>query len=1333
MLELRGAPALSAFRHAKLLAALRDTVGDVESLQAEYVHFIDHDGELAGDDLAVLERLLDYGSQVQGSQIQGSQVRGSHGQGAERDEASRAEGQLFLVVPRIGTQSPWSSKATDIARNCGLKQVRRIERGIAYRVRLRGMLSEKAFEAIRAALHDRMTETVLADASDAATLFAHHEPAPLGSVDILEGGREALVAANAALGLALADDEIDYLVDAFRDLGRNPADVELMMFAQANSEHCRHKIFNADWVIDGEAQSHSLFKMIKNTYQASPDNILSAYSDNAAVIEGSEAGRFFPTPLTGRAGERAVYGTSREPIQILMKVETHNHPTAIAPHPGAATGAGGEIRDEGATGIGGKPKAGLTGFTVSNLRIPEFVQPWEAFDYGKPERIVSALDIMLEGPIGGAAFNNEFGRPNLAGYFRSYEQDALGTNGIERRGFHKPIMLAGGYGNIRDGHVQKGEIPVGGKLIVMGGPAMLIGLGGGAASSMASGASSADLDFASVQRGNPEIERRAQEVIDRCWALGEGNPIRFIHDVGAGGLSNALPELVKDGGRGGLFDLRAVPNAEPGMSPLEIWCNEAQERYVLAVAPDDLETFDALCRRERCPYAVVGEASEAHHLEVRDGHFDSRPVDLPMSVLFGKPPKMTREFQRETTPLSGVMLDNLDLREAMDRVLRLPTVASKNFLITIGDRSITGQVARDQMVGPWQVPVADVAVTTASFDTHAGEAMAMGERPPVALIDPAASARLAVAEAITNLAAAPIETLGDIKLSANWMSAADHPGENQALYDAVHAVGMELCPALGIAIPVGKDSMSMRTAWQEENGSGEGEVEEKSVTSPLSLVVTGFAPVTDAMKTLTPQINLEQDESDLILIDLGGGRNRLGGSALAQVYGQVGDACPDLDDPEDLKAFFAVIQGLNAEGKLLAYHDRSDGGLLVTLLEMAFAARAGLEIKLDWLIDEPAEAVDALFAEELGAVIQVNREHTEAVLAQFAAAGLETCGVIARPRYDDQVRVTLFEEPLLETTRLLTQRTWTETSYRMQALRDNPECAKSEFDGLLDDRDPGLSATPSFAVDEDIAAPFVNSARPAVAVLREQGVNGQVEMAWAFDRAGFEAVDVHMSDILEGRVSLDEFKGLVACGGFSYGDVLGAGGGWAKSVLFNERAREQFATFFARDDSFSLGVCNGCQMLAQLKDLIPGAEAWPRFVRNESEQFEARVAMVQVEKSPSILLAGMEGSRLPIAVAHGEGRSEFRDSAHLRSLQGSGQVALRYVDNYGQVTTRYPANPNGSPSGITGLTTPDGRVTIMMPHPERVVRAVTNSWRPAEWTQDGAWMRLFRNARVWLG
>lgn len=1310
MLELRGAPALSAFRHARLLATLRESVPEIDTLYAEYVHFADVDGDLDETELSLLERLLDYSA------------TGAGGAG----ETAPQESLGMLVVPRIGTQSPWSSKATDIAHNCGLVRVRRLERGIAWRIVVKGSLQQAHFDAIVAALHDRMTETVLSNSSDAAQLFADHDPTPLGQVDIHQGGREALVTANLALGLALAEDEIDYLVEAFTELGRNPTDVELMMFAQANSEHCRHKIFNADWVIDGEAQRHSLFKMIKNTYQASPHNILSAYSDNAAVIAGSEARRFFPTPLVGKAGEQAIYGGDVEPIHILTKVETHNHPTAIAPHPGAATGAGGEIRDEGATGIGGKPKAGLTGFTVSNLRIPEFVQPWEAFDYGKPERIVSALDIMLEGPIGGASFNNEFGRPSLTGYFRTYEQDALGVNGIERRGYHKPVMVAGGYGNIRDNHVAKGTIPVGARLIVMGGPSMLIGLGGGAASSMASGSSSADLDFASVQRDNPEIERRAQEVIDRCWALGDDNPICFIHDVGAGGLSNALPELVKDGERGGRFDLRAVPNAEPGMSPLEIWCNEAQERYVLAVAPEQMKVFDALCKRERCPYAVVGEAQAAHHLQVVDGHFNSKPVDLPMSVLFGKPPKMQREFQRQRLDLPGVMLDNLDLREALDRVLRLPTVASKSFLITIGDRSITGMVARDQMVGPWQVPVADVAVTTASFDTHAGEAMAMGERAPVALINPAASARLAVAEAITNMAAAAIADIGDIKLSANWMSAADHPGENQALFDAVEAIGMELCPALGIAIPVGKDSMSMRTAWQEDG-------EQKSVTSPLTLNITGFAPVVDAMRTLTPQIDLTQDESDLLLIDLGGGRNRLGGSALAQVYGQVGDECPDVDDAEDIKAFFSVIQGLNADGKLLAYHDRSDGGLLVTLLEMAFAARAGLEIKLDWLVDEAECAYRVLFSEELGAVIQVNRVETEAVLAQFAAAGIETCGVIARPRYDDQVRVTLFEEPLLETTRQLTQRCWAETSYRLQALRDNADCAKNEFDNLLDTRDPGLSATTTFDVDEDISAPFVNLTRPRAAILREQGVNGHLEMAWAFDRAGFEAVDVHMSDILSGRVSLEEFKGLAACGGFSYGDVLGAGGGWAKSVLFNHQAREQFAEFFARDDSFSLGVCNGCQMLSQLKELIPGADGWPGFVRNQSEQFEARVSMVRIEKSPSVLLAGMEGSQLPIAVAHGEGRAEFRDSAHLRSMQGSGQVALRYLDNYGQSTTRYPYNPNGSPSGITGLTTPDGRVTIMMPHPERVARAITNSWRPAQWRQDGAWLRLFRNARVWLG
>ncbi|MCM2971908.1 phosphoribosylformylglycinamidine synthase [Larsenimonas suaedae] len=1297
MLELRGASALSSFRHAKLLSVLRETGAEIDHLDATYAYFIATRRDLDEAALARLTSLLDA-----------------------RVDVPEASGHHVLVVPRLGTLSPWSSKATEIARNCNLDGVVRIERGIAYDITFKTEPNDQTVHAVLGHLHDRMTESVLAEASEAERLFEEQPPRELAFVDVIGGGRGELELANRTLGLALADDEIDYLIEAFGQLGRNPSDVELMMFAQANSEHCRHKIFNASWSIDGEAQSHSLFKMIRNTHQQNGENVLSAYSDNAAIIKGVTAGRFFPAPNTH------TYGYHQEPIHILMKVETHNHPTAIAPYPGAATGAGGEIRDEGATGIGGKPKAGLTGFTVSNLRIPDFVQPWEAFDYGKPGRIKSAMDIMIEAPIGSAAFNNEFGRPNLNGYFRTYEHDVISGNGVERRGYHKPIMLAGGYGNIRDGHVDKREIPVGAKLIVMGGPSMLIGLGGGAASSTASGQSSEDLDFASVQRENPEMERRVQEVIDRCWGMGDDNPIRFIHDVGAGGLSNALPELVKDGDRGGLFQLRDIPSAESGMSPLELWCNEAQERYVLAVAPEQLEAFDALCARERCLYAVVGEALEEHHLEVRDGHFNTSPIDLPMSLLFGKTPKMHREFTRQSHELAGVMLDNLDLHEAMTRVLHLPAVGSKSFLITIGDRSITGQVVRDQMVGPWQVPVADCAVTTAGYDTHAGEAMAMGERTPAALISAPASARMAVAEVITNLAGTPVERLSDIKLSANWMSAADHPGENQALYEAVHAVGMELCPALGLAIPVGKDSMSMRTAWNDDD-------REKAVTSPLSLIVSGFTPVTDTMKTLTPELKRGEGETDLILIDLGRGKNRLGGSALAQVYGQLGAETPDVDDPEDLMAFFSVMQGLNADGALLAYHDRSDGGMLTTLVEMAFAGHVGLDINLDWLAEAPAEATNALFSEELGAVVQVRRKDTEAVLAQLNAAGFDgACGVVAHPREDDVIRVALFGEPLIESTRVEAQRIWAETSYKLQARRDNPACAKSEYDSLLDARDPGLFAELSFDVDEDVAAPFINSgARPKMAVLREQGVNGHMEMAAAFDRAGFEAIDVHMSDVLAGRVSLAEMQGLVACGGFSFGDVLGAGGGWAKSILFNDRARDEFEAFFNRDDSLALGVCNGCQMLSQLKSLIPGAEHWPRFVRNESEQFEARVSMIQVESSPSLFLNGMEGSRLPVAVAHGEGRVEA-SSDQLRTLQDSGLVAMRYIDNHGQITTRYPANPNGSPSGVTGLTTTDGRVTIMMPHPERVARAVTNSWRPDDWTQDGGWMRLFRNARTWL-
>ncbi|WP_028294558.1 phosphoribosylformylglycinamidine synthase [Oceanobacter kriegii] len=1291
MLELRGAPALSEFRQSRILNKLQASVPSVTGVYAEFVHFADLKEDLADNELLVLERILRYGPK------------------AERQEPN---GEMFLVIPRFGTISPWSSKATDIAHNCGLAKVDRLERGIAYYVT--GATAEDR-AAVAAVLHDRMVETVLADTAEAANLFSHAEPAPLSTIDILAGGRDALVEADKTLGLALADDEVDYLFENYQALGRNPTDVELMMFAQANSEHCRHKIFNASWTIDGEDKDLSLFKMIKNTYECYSDNILSAYKDNASVITGHKTGRFFPNP------DSRQYTYHEEDMHILMKVETHNHPTAIAPHSGAATGSGGEIRDEGATGRGSKPKAGLTGFTVSDLKIPGFEQPWES-QYGKPDRIVSAFDIMIDGPLGGAAFNNEFGRPNLCGYFRTFE---LAHDG-EVRGYHKPIMIAGGYGNIRDEHVQKGDIPVGAALIVLGGPAMQIGLGGGAASSMASGQSNADLDFASVQRENPEMERRCQEVIDRCWQLGDENPIAFIHDVGAGGISNAFPELVSDGGRGGKFELRNVPNDEPGMSPLAIWSNESQERYVMAVAMEDLETFDAICARERAPYAVVGYATEEEHLTVTDEHFGNSPVDLPLQVLLGKPPRMHRTAETRKTNAVAFESAGIDLAEAADRVLKLPTVASKSFLITIGDRSITGTVARDQFVGPWQVPVADVAVTTSSYDTFAGEAMAMGERTPVALLDSPASGRLAVAEAITNLAAAPIEKLADIKMSANWMCAAGHEGEDEKLYATVKAVGMELCPELQVTIPVGKDSMSMKTRW---NDGGE----DKAVTAPMSLVITGFAPVTDARKVLTPE--LKKDEaSELILVDLGRGQNRLGASCLAQVYQQVGDVPADLDDAEDLKAFFAVVQGLNADGKLLAYHDRADGGLFATLVEMAFAGHAGLDISMDLLADSQEELAAALFSEELGAVMQIRRDDLEEVLAQFEAAGLGDCtAVIGAPNEDDQITFSFQDEEFLSESRVNWQRAWTETSFRMQALRDNAECAQQEFDALLDAEDPGIHAELTFDINEDICADLPASSSedaPKVAILREQGVNGQIEMAAAFDRAGFHTVDVHMSDILSGAVTLEGFRGLIACGGFSYGDVLGAGEGWAKSILFNEQARGQFKAFFEREDTFALGICNGCQMLSNLHELIPGAEHWPHFVRNMSEQFEARVAMVEVQESDSVFFAGMAGSRMPIAVAHGEGRAEFGSEDDIAELS-AGQIALRYVDNYGKETEQYPLNPNGSPQGITGLTANDGRVTIMMPHPERVFRAIQNSYVPGEWDEDGAWMRMFRNARVW--
>ncbi|HCP29447.1 MAG TPA: phosphoribosylformylglycinamidine synthase [Pseudomonas sp.] len=1298
MLILRGAPALSAFRHGKLLEQLSQKVPAVTGLYAEFAHFADTDGELTADQQQVLGRLLKYGPSV---------------------PVQEPAGRLFLVVPRLGTISPWASKASDIAHNCGLQSIQRLERGIAYYVA--GDLSDAEAEQVSAQLHDRMTQRVLGQLEQAADMFSHAQPRPMTSVDILAGGRDALAQANIDLGLALAEDEVDYLVTAFQGLKRNPNDIELMMFAQANSEHCRHKIFNASWDIDGQAQDKSLFGMIKNTYQMHSEGVLSAYKDNASVIVGNVAGRFYPNPETRQ------YGAVQEPVHILMKVETHNHPTAIAPFSGASTGSGGEIRDEGATGRGAKPKAGLTGFTVSNLRIPGFEQPWEQ-DYGKPGRIVDALDIMVEGPLGGAAFNNEFGRPALTGYFRTFEQSINTPHGEEVRGYHKPIMLAGGMGNIREDHVQKGEITVGAKLIVLGGPAMLIGLGGGAASSVATGASSADLDFASVQRENPEMERRCQEVIDRCWQLGEHNPIAFILNVGAGGISNAFPELVNDGGRGGRFELRNVPNDEPGMAPHEIWSNESQERYVLAVSAEDFERFQAICERERCPFAVVGEATAEPHLTVTDSHFGNTPVDMPLDVLLGKPPRMHRSVSREAELGDDFDPSTLDLDSAAQRVLNHPAVASKSFLITIGDRTITGLVARDQMVGPWQVPVADCAVTATSFDVYTGEAMAMGERTPLALLDAPASGRMAIGEVLTNMAGARIDKLSDIKLSANWMSAAGHPGEDARLYDTVKAVGMELCPELGLTIPVGKDSMSMKTKWSEDGV-------DKSVTSPMSLIVSGFAPVTDIRGTLTPQLRMDKGETDLILIDLGRGKNRMGASILAQTYGKLGAQAPDVDDAEDLKAFFAVIQGLNADGHLLAYHDRSDGGLFATVLEMAFAGHCGLDLHLDPLTDSKADIPAILFNEELGAVIQVRQDATPDVLVQFSAAGLgEQCvAVIGKPVNNAEVSISLNGEVLFDDDRRMLQRQWAETSYQIQRLRDNADCADQEFDLLLEEDNPGLSVKLGFDVNDDIAAPYIKKGvRPQVAILREQGVNGQVEMAAAFDRAGFAAIDVHMSDILAGRVDFEAFKGLVACGGFSYGDVLGAGEGWAKSALFNSRARDAFQAFFERNDSFALGVCNGCQMMSNLHELIPGTEYWPHFVRNRSEQFEARVAMVEVQKSNSIFLQGMAGSRMPIAIAHGEGHAEFASEEALLEADVSGCVALRYVDNHGKVTEAYPANPNGSPRGITGLTSRDGRVTIMMPHPERVFRAVQNSWRPDEWQEDAALMRMFRNARVWV-
>ena len=1293
MMILSGAPSLSAFRREKLLTKLRESDASIQSVCAEYVHFAEINKPLTPAETTTLQALLTYGPSEQ-----------------EVDTG----GQLILVAPRPGTISPWSSKATDIAHNCGLKTVVRLERGTAYYIEASAPLSQQQLSLVGELLSDRMVESVFEELSQASALFSHDLPTPLSLVDVVSGGQTALKTANVSLGLALADDEIDYLVANFIDLQRNPSDAELMMFAQANSEHCRHKIFNASWTVDGVDQQHSLFDMIRNTNSVNGDNVLSAYSDNAAVVVGTSGGRFYPDPVTRN------YGYSHEPVHLLMKVETHNHPTAIAPYAGAGTGSGGEIRDEGAVGRGSKPKVGLVGFTVSNLQIPGFVQPWEQ-DYGKPDRIVSALDIMVEGPVGGAAFNNEFGRPNICGYFRTFEVDFAG----ERRGYHKPIMIAGGYGNIREDHVDKPEFEPGAQLIVLGGPAMLIGLGGGAASSMTTGTSSADLDFASVQRQNPEIERRCQEVIDSCWQLGDVNPIAFIHDVGAGGLSNALPELVKDGGTGGRFDLRSVPNAEPGMSPVEIWCNEAQERYVLAVMPDDLERFTAICERERCPYAVVGEATEQKNITVVDEHFGNNPVDLPMSVLFGKTPKMHRHATRQEMQYDEFSTQGIDLTEAVFRVLRHPTVASKGFLITIGDRSVGGMVARDQMVGPWQVPVADCAVTTVTYDSNAGEAMAMGERTPLALVNGPASGRMAIGEALTNISAARIGSIKDVKLSANWMCAAGSPGEDEKLYRTVEAVGMDLCPKLGITIPVGKDSMSMRTAWQSDG-------QDKSVTSPLSLIITAFSPVLDVRKTLTPQLRTDCGDTALLLIDVNKGAERLGGSVLAQVYSEFGCSIPDVDDSNALLGFFNAMQSSIEDDDILAYHDRSDGGLLATLAEMSFAGHVGITVDINRGIHgSKSTAFSALFNEELGAVIQVRADRVSAMVKRFSHAGVNIVE-LGGLNSADTVDINYHGESIFHDSRANLQSAWSETSFQVASLRDNADCVRQEFE-RLQVADQGLSANLTFDPSDDISAPYIaTGVKPKVAIVREQGVNSHLEMGAAFDRAGFTAVDVHMSDLLAGRAVLSDYTGMVACGGFSYGDVLGAGEGWAKTVLFNNQLRDQFEGFFQREDTFSLGVCNGCQMLSNLKSLIPGADLWPRFVRNLSEQFEARFSLVRIEQSNSIMLSGMQGSVMPIAVSHGEGRVEFSSPNELAKLNRSNQVTLRFLENNLQVASLYPANPNGSPEGISGVTSADGRVTLMMPHPERVFRTVLNSWHPQDWGEDSGWMRIFRNARQFV-
>ena len=1335
-LSLNGAEALSQFRQQRLLSSLLEQGVELTQIQAQFVHFVWSDSEFSDDQMNVLKGLLNYGEPFTLVEAKGLFS-------GKQDQA--------VVAPRIGTISPWASKATDIAHHCGL-DVLRIERGVQFFWTSKKSLSDDQRQLVLAAIHDRMTEITLRSIDAAAELYQTLADKHFTRIDILQGGKAALEEANTSMGLALSDDEVDYLVDNFKKLNRNPSDVELMMFAQANSEHCRHKIFNATWTIDGLEQDKSLFAMIRNTHQLQPNGTVVAYSDNSAIMVGCEAEVWAPN-------EQQEYVKKTRLTHTLMKVETHNHPTAIAPYPGASTGSGGEIRDEGATGIGGKPKAGLCGFSVSNLNLPGSQLPWDQQPYGKPERIASPLQIMIEGPLGGAAFNNEFGRPNLGGYFRVFEQTIDG----ERRGYHKPIMIAGGIGAIDDGHTHKKEIKAGNLLVQLGGPGMRIGMGGGAASSMATGANTADLDFDSVQRGNPEIERRAQEVINACRALGDKNPIVSIHDVGAGGLSNAFPELADGAGLGAIFDMRKVPLEESGMSPAEIWCNESQERYVLAIAKESLPILEAMCERERCPIAVVGETTAERQLFLVDtkqpeGKDERLPIDMPMEVLLGKPPRMHRDVKRVEKQLPEIDLTDVQLDIAASLVLQHPTVASKSFLITIGDRTVGGLNARDQFVGPWQVPVADAAVTLMDYKGYRGEAMSMGERTPLAVMNAPAAARMAVAESITNLLSADIDKIEDIKLSANWMAACGNPGEDAKLFDSVKAVGMELCPALGISIPVGKDSLSMRTQWSDEVTQ-----EKKAVTSPVSLIISAFAPVIDTRKTSTPLLQVKDEagqalDTEIVLVDLGRSKSRIAGSILAQVIDQAGQTTPDLDDPKDLKNLAAAIIKMRREGLLLAYHDRSDGGLFAAATEMAFAAHVGVSLNVDMLVldkDHESDFGDAknwaqqvsgrrndltlraLFNEELGALIQVKRSDRDAVFAILKEHNLYACShVVAKPNTTGQIEIWRDAKKVLDVPRHVLQKLWQSTSWQIARLRDNPACADSE-NNLVDNlADAGMQPKLTFNPSEDVAAPYIaKGVKPKVAILREQGVNSHLEMAYAMDWAGFSSYDVHMSDLISGRVNLKDFQGLVACGGFSYGDVLGAGEGWAKSILFNPSIKDQFQTYFNRPDTFGLGICNGCQMMSNLASIIPGAETWSKFTRNKSEQYEARLVMVEVTQSPSIFLQGMAGSQLPIAVAHGEGFANFGQQGNQADTQAKGLVALRFVDNQGLPTETYPLNPNGSPEGITGLTTPDGRFTVLMPHPERVFRTAQMSWAPKQWhdIQDGAspWMRMFRNARVW--